>query len=92
MKQQRRGLGQSSKRTRRSEFLGEMERVVPWSDLVAPVTPHRPHCRRGRLPLPVAAMLRIHFMSQWFNLHNCVSACWHFKALCIEKSKPMQSG
>ncbi|NRT58402.1 hypothetical protein HNQ01_004170 [Leptothrix sp. C29] len=28
MKQQSLGLGQSSKRTRRREFLGEMERVV----------------------------------------------------------------
>ena len=35
MKQQSLGLGQSTKRTRRREFLSEMERVVPWADLVA---------------------------------------------------------
>jgi len=35
MKQQSLGLGQSTKRTRRREFLSEMARVVPWTDLVA---------------------------------------------------------
>lgn len=54
MKQQSLGLGYSNKRTRRREFLGEMERVVPWTELVALVEP----------------MLRIHFMQQWFNLSD----------------------
>jgi IS5 family transposase len=70
MKQQSLGLGQSSKRTRRREFLGEMERVVPWGDLVALVTPHMPEGRRGRPPFAVESMLRIHFMQQWFNLSD----------------------
>ena len=70
MKQQSLGLGQSSKRTRRREFLSEMERVVPWSDLVALVSPFMPEGRRGRPPFPVEAMLRIHFMQQWFNLSD----------------------
>lgn len=70
MKQQSLGLGQSGKRTRRREFLGEMERVVPWSDLVALVSPYMPEGKRGRPPFPVEAMLRIHFMQQWFNLSD----------------------
>jgi transposase, IS5 family len=70
MKQQSLGLGQSTKRTRRREFLGEMERVVPWSELVALVSPHMPEGRRGRPPFPAEAMLRIHFMQQWFNLSD----------------------
>ncbi|PXW95442.1 IS4 family transposase [Sphaerotilus hippei] len=70
MKQQSLGLGQSTKRTRRREFLGEMEQVVPWADLVALVSPHLPEGRRGRPPFPVEAMLRIHFMQQWFNLSD----------------------
>jgi hypothetical protein len=48
MKQQSLGLGQSSKRTRRREFLGEMEQVVPWAALVALVSPYLPEGRRGR--------------------------------------------
>ena len=70
MKQQSLGLGQSGKRTRRREFLGEMESVVPWSDLVALVSPYMAEGKRGRPPFPVEAMLRIHFMQQWFNLSD----------------------
>ena len=70
MKQQSLGLGQSTKRTRRREFLSEMERVVPWTSLVALVSPYLPEGRRGRPPFPVEAMLRIHFMQQWFNLSD----------------------
>lgn len=47
-----------------------MERVVPWNDLVALVSPYMPEGRRGRPPFPVEAMLRIHFMQQWFNLSD----------------------
>ena len=70
MKQHSLGLGQSGKRTRRREFLGEMERVVPWAELVTLVSPFMPEGRRGRPPFPVEAMLRIHFMQQWFNLSD----------------------
>lgn len=70
MKQQSLGLGTSSKRTRKREFLHEMERVVPWSDLVALIAPYMPEGRRGRPPFAVEAMLRIHFMQQWFTLSD----------------------
>ncbi len=70
MKQQSLGLGHSNKRTRRREFLGEMERVVPWAELVALVSPYMPEGRRGRPPFAVEPMLRIHFMQQWFNLSD----------------------
>jgi IS5 family transposase len=70
MKQESLGLGQSSKRTRRREFLGEMERVVPWGELVPLVSPYMSEGRRGRPPFAVQSMLRIHFMQQWFNLSD----------------------
>lgn len=70
MKQQSLGLGHSNKRTRRREFLGEMEHVVPWAELVALVAPYMPEGRRGRPPFAVEPMLRIHFMQQWFNLSD----------------------
>jgi transposase, IS5 family len=70
MKQTSLALGQSNKPTRRRVFLLEMERVVPWSDLVALIAPHCPEGRRGRPPFNVEAMLRIHFMQQWFNLSD----------------------
>jgi IS5 family transposase len=46
-----------------------MNRVVPWSKLVALVLPHAPQGKRGR-PFPVETMLRIHFMQQWFTLSD----------------------
>jgi transposase, IS5 family len=70
MKQTSLALGQSNKPTRRRVFLLEMERLVPWSDLVALIAPHCPEGRRGRPPFNVEAMLRIHFMQQWFNLSD----------------------
>src|SRR5690606_28132385 len=70
MKQSSLGLGTSTKRTRRREFLDEMDRVVPWSDLVAEIAPFMPEGKRGRPPFPVEALLRIHFMQQWFTLSD----------------------
>ena len=36
------GLGLSTKRTRKREFLAQMEQVVPWADLVDLVSPYAP--------------------------------------------------
>ncbi|MBQ0960296.1 IS5 family transposase [Ideonella sp. 4Y11] len=70
MKQHSLGLGQTAKRTRRREFLDEMEKVVPWADLVALVSPYLPEGKRGRPPFSPESMLRIHFMQQWFALSD----------------------
>ncbi|TNV44552.1 IS5 family transposase, partial [Corallococcus exiguus] len=70
MKQHSLGLGMTAKRTRRREFLGEMEKVVPWAELVALVSPYLPEGKRGRPPFPCETMLRIHFMQQWFALSD----------------------
>ncbi len=70
MKQTSLGLGNSAKRTRKREFLAEMERVVPWAPLVELVALFAPERRRGRPPFSVDTMLRIHFMQQWFTLSD----------------------
>jgi IS5 family transposase len=70
MKQSSLGLGASTKRTRRREFLDEMDRVVPWTDLVGEIAPFMPEGKRGRPPFPVESLLRIHFMQQWFTLSD----------------------
>ena len=70
MKQADLGLNLTSKRTRKREFLDEMNLVVPWAELVALVTPFAPEGRRGRPPFAVATMLRVHFMQQWFGLSD----------------------
>ena len=64
------GLGQR-KRTRREVFLDEMEQVVPWKALLALIEPHHPVSgRRGRQPYPLATMLRVHLLQQWYALSD----------------------
>ena len=70
MKQADLGLNLTSKRTRKREFLDEMNRVVPWADLVALVAPFAPDGKKGRPPFAVETMLRLHFMQQWFGLSD----------------------
>ena len=60
----------TTKRTRKREFLDEMNRVVPWAELVALVAPFAPEGKKGRPPFAVSTMLRIHFMQQWFGLSD----------------------
>ena len=64
------GLNLTTKRTRKREFLSEMERVAPWAALVALIAPYAPECKRGRPPFAVETMLRIHFIQQWFTLSD----------------------
>ena len=65
MKQVDLGLHLSTKRTRKREFLDEMERVVSWGDLVALIAGYTLEGKRGRPPFALHTMLRIHFMQQW---------------------------
>jgi len=59
-----------TKRTRKREFLDEMNLVVPWAELIGLITPYAPAGKTGRPPFAVATMLRIHFMQQWFGLSD----------------------
>ncbi|MGB5136637.1 MAG: IS5 family transposase [Prochlorococcaceae cyanobacterium] len=60
------------KRTKRETFLAEMDAVVPWQDLIALIEPHYPKTssKGGRPPYPLATMLRIHLMQQWYSLSD----------------------
>jgi IS5 family transposase len=70
MKQTDLGLNLTSKRTRKGEFLAQMERVVPWAELVDLIAPYYPEGKNGRPPFALEAMLRVHFMQQWFSLSD----------------------
>ena len=50
MKQAALDLNLSLKRTRKREFLEQMERVVPWAALVTLIAPYYPEGRTGRPP------------------------------------------
>ena len=70
MKQTALALNLSVKKTRKREFLEQMEHVVPWASLVELIAPFYPEGRTGRPPFSLATMLRIHFMQQWFSLSD----------------------
>ena len=62
---------QYRKPTRRERFLDEMNRVVPWEELVAVIEPVYPKADGpGRPPVGIERMLRLHCLQQWFNLSD----------------------
>jgi IS5 family transposase len=46
--------------------------VVPWLALIALIEPYYPKASKkgGRPPYPLATMLRIHLLQQWFSLSD----------------------
>ena len=59
------------KPTRREQFLDEMNRVVPWEELVRVIEPVYPKADGpGRPPVGIERMLRLHCLQQWFNLSD----------------------
>ena len=64
------GFSLSVRKTRKAIFLDQMDRVVPWSQLVDLIAPHYPEGRTGRPPFALETMLRTHFLQQWFNLSD----------------------
>src|SRR6195952_5241142 len=60
------------KRTKRDVFLAEMAAAVPWSALEAVIAPHYPKegPQGGRRAFPIAVMLRIYCLQQWYNLSD----------------------
>jgi IS5 family transposase len=62
---------QYRKSTRRERFLDEMNRVVPWAELVAVIEPVYPKADGpGRPPVGIERMLRLLCLQQWFNLSD----------------------
>lgn len=64
------GFERYTKKTRRAQFLEEMEQVVPWRRLCSLIEPVYPKEGNGRRPVGVERMLRIYFLQQWFNLSD----------------------
>ena len=62
-----------TKRARKRVFLGEMDLVVPWTELVGLIKPFAlggTSARGGRPPFAAKTMLRIDFLQQWFGLSD----------------------
>jgi hypothetical protein len=65
-------LTRTKKQTKREKFLPEMEVVVPWQALIALIEPHYPKAsmKAGRPTYPLATMLRVHLLQQWYSLSD----------------------
>ena len=58
------------KKTRREKFLEEMNKVIPWEELLRDIKKYYPKAGNGRQPMPIERMLRIYFMQQWYGLSD----------------------
>ena len=60
------------KRTKRDVFLAEMAAAVPWIEIEALIAPRYPKMgpQGGRRPFPLAVMLRIYCLQQWYTLSD----------------------
>jgi len=66
------GYFDKAKKTKREQFLAEMDQVLPWTRLLALIKPHYPRASPagGRPPLPLERMFRIYCLQQWYNLSD----------------------
>lgn len=66
------GYFDKGKKTKREQFLGEMDQVLPWVRLIALIEPYYPKASAagGRPPLPLERMFRIYCLQQWYNLSD----------------------
>lgn len=66
------GFEKYRKTTRRAQFLADMDKIIPWTELAAAVQTAYPQVSEhgGRPPIPLERMLRIYFLQLWFNLSD----------------------
>jgi transposase, IS5 family len=64
------GFEKFGRKSKREQFLEEMDELVPWAALVALIEPHYPKGKNGRPPIGLERMLRLYFLQQWFNLSD----------------------
>ena len=62
--------GARGRKTKREQFLEQMDQIIPWSAWVARITPYYPEGKRGRRPIGIEIMLRMYLMQIWFNLSD----------------------
>lgn len=65
------GFEKYRKKTRKEQFLEDMEVIIPWKELCEAIEPFYPNPKgAGRRPIGIERMLRIHFLQHWFNLSD----------------------
>ena len=57
-------------KTRKREFLEQMERLVPWGEWIGIIKPHYYKGERGNKPYELETMLRIHLVQNLYDLSD----------------------
>ena len=57
-------------RTKKKEFLEQIERIVPWGDWIAMIKPHYYKGERGNKPYELEKMLRLHVLQNLYDLSD----------------------
>ena len=60
----------SQVRTKKREFLGEIERIVPWEKWISMIKPYYYKGERGNKPYDLERMLRIYLVQNLYNLSD----------------------
>lgn len=58
------------RQTRREKFLARMDALIPWEALIACVEPYYPKGERGRKPVDLEKMLRVHCLQSLYTLSD----------------------
>ncbi len=65
------GFEKYRKKTRKEQFLDEMDEIIPWNEMCEAIAPYYPKpLKAGRKPIGLERMLRIHFLQHWFELSD----------------------
>ena len=56
--------------SKREQFLGTMDNLLPWNGWVTMIEPYYYHNKVGRPPIGIETMLRMYLLQCWFNLSD----------------------
>ncbi len=79
------GFEKYAKTTKRTQFLSDMDRIIPWPDLSELIAPAYRTAGNGRPLRDLEMMLGIYFLQQWFNLSDPVAEDTLYDSLSMRR-------
>ena len=74
---------QKRRQTRKERFLGRMEKLIPWIQIIDLTEPFYAKPGNGRRPCSLETMLRIHCLQHWFSLLTSLTNTFTRRKLCL---------
>ena len=72
-------------RTKKKEFLDQIERIVPWKEGLAMIQPCYYKGERGNKPYPLETMLRLYLLQNLYDLSDEASGAFAAKRTYPQK-------